>query len=40
MNPVIAEVTARIAERSREARAAYLTQIDAAREAGPGRASR
>ena len=38
MNPVIAEVTARIAERSREARAAYLAHIDAAREAGPGRA--
>jgi len=38
MNPVIAEVTARIAERSRERRAAYLAQIDAAREAGPGRA--
>ena len=38
MNPVIAEVTARIAERSRGARTAYLAQIDAAREAGPGRA--
>jgi phosphogluconate dehydratase len=37
MNPVIAEVTARIAERSRERRSAYLEQIDAAREAGPGR---
>ncbi|HEX6860501.1 MAG TPA: phosphogluconate dehydratase [Caulobacteraceae bacterium] len=38
MNPVIADVTARIAERSRERRTAYLAQIDAAREAGPGRA--
>jgi len=38
MNPVIADVTARIAERSRERRAAYLAQIDAARDAGPGRA--
>jgi phosphogluconate dehydratase len=37
MNPVIAEVTARIAERSRERRTAYLAQIDAAGEAGPGR---
>ncbi|MGE5501142.1 MAG: dihydroxy-acid dehydratase, partial [Ignavibacteriales bacterium] len=38
MNPTIAEVTARIVERSRERRAAYLAQIDAARDAGPGRA--
>jgi phosphogluconate dehydratase len=38
MNPVIAQVTARIADRSRERRAAYLAQVDAARDAGPGRA--
>jgi len=38
MNPTIAKVTARIAERSRERRAAYLAQIDSAKEAGPGRA--
>ncbi|HYG27796.1 MAG TPA: phosphogluconate dehydratase [Caulobacteraceae bacterium] len=38
LHPVIAEVTARITERSREHRAAYLARIDAAREAGPGRA--
>jgi len=38
MNPVIAQVTARIADRSRERRAAYLAEIDAARDAGPGRA--
>ncbi|HEX5776709.1 MAG TPA: dihydroxy-acid dehydratase, partial [Caulobacteraceae bacterium] len=38
MNPVIVEVTARIAQRSRDTRTAYLAQIDAAREAGPGRA--
>jgi phosphogluconate dehydratase len=30
LNPVVAEVTARIAERSRESRAAYLARIDAA----------
>ena len=38
MNPVVTEVTARIAERSRQTRAAYLTRIEAARDAGPGRA--
>lgn len=38
MNPVIEQVTARIVERSRDTRAAYLAHIDAAREAGPGRA--
>jgi phosphogluconate dehydratase len=37
MTPVVAEVTARIAERSRDRRTGYLAQIDAAREAGPGR---
>jgi len=37
LNPVVAEVTGRIADRSRERRTAYLAQIDAAREAGPGR---
>ena len=38
MHPVVAEVTARIVERSRDARAAYLEQVEAARHAGPGRA--
>ena len=38
MNPVIAEVTARIVERSRESRADYLARMAAARDAGPGRA--
>src|SRR5687767_5266738 len=38
MNPVVLEVTARIAERSREGRAAYLAQVEAARGAEPGRA--
>ena len=33
----IAEVTARIEERSRETRAAYLARIDDARTEGPGR---
>jgi phosphogluconate dehydratase len=37
MNPVVAEVTARITGRSRARRSAYLAQIDAAREAGAGR---
>jgi len=37
LNPVVAEVTARITERSRDARGAYLEQIAQAREAGPGR---
>jgi len=38
MNPVVLEVTARIIERSRSTRAAYLARIDAARGADPGRA--
>ncbi len=38
MNPVVSEVTARIADRSREGRAAYLAQVETARAAGPGRA--
>ena len=38
MNPVIAETTARIIERSREGRAGYLERIDAAGRSGPGRA--
>ena len=37
MNPVIAETTARIVERSRDGRAAYLERIEAARRTGPGR---
>ncbi|WP_367118756.1 phosphogluconate dehydratase [Phenylobacterium sp.] len=37
MNPVTAEVTQRIVERSRESRADYLARMAAAREAGPGR---
>src|SRR5450432_3901278 len=36
-NPIIAEVTARIVERSRRSRADYLEKIDAARGAGPNR---
>jgi phosphogluconate dehydratase len=38
MHAVTAEVTERIAERSREGRADYLARMDAARQAGPGRA--
>ena len=38
MHPVTAAVTARIIERSREARADYLARMEAARHAGPGRA--
>jgi phosphogluconate dehydratase len=38
MHPVVAEVTQRIVERSRETRADYLAQVDEARHAGPGRA--
>src|SRR6185437_15374464 len=38
MHPVTLEVTERIAARSREARADYLERMDAARQAGPGRA--
>lgn len=37
LNAVVAEVTARIRERSRETRAAYLGKIEAARSAGRGR---
>ncbi|HET7359324.1 MAG TPA: phosphogluconate dehydratase [Rhodanobacteraceae bacterium] len=37
MHPVVADVTARIAERSRERRSAYLARIDAARGSGPKR---
>src|SRR5262245_61836199 len=36
-NPVIAEVTARIAERSSESRSAYLERIRAAAAVGPAR---
>ena len=38
VHPVTAEVTERIVERSREARADYLDRMEAARRAGPGRA--
>jgi len=38
MHPVTAEVTERIVERSRDARAAYLKRMEAARSAGVGRA--
>ncbi|MDG2523190.1 phosphogluconate dehydratase [Caulobacter segnis] len=38
LNKTVAEVTARIVERSRETRTAYLAQVDAAAAAGPGRA--
>src|SRR4051812_49529982 len=38
MHPVTAEVTERIVERSREARADYLQRMQAARHSGPGRA--
>ncbi|MET0274973.1 MAG: phosphogluconate dehydratase [Phenylobacterium sp.] len=38
MHPVTADVTERIVERSRDDRAAYLAQMEAARHAGPGRA--
>ncbi len=37
LHPKIAEVTARIEERSRDTRRNYLDRIDAARKAGPGR---
>ena len=37
MHPVTAEVTERIVERSRDSRAAYLEEAQAARNAGPGR---
>jgi len=38
LHPVVAEVTARIVERSRDSRAAYLARIDAAAGDGPHRA--
>jgi phosphogluconate dehydratase len=38
MHPVTAEVTERIRVRSRDARADYLERMEAARQAGPGRA--
>jgi phosphogluconate dehydratase len=38
LNPVVAEVTARIVERSRATRADYLRRMDAARDNGVGRA--
>ena len=37
LHPVVAEVTQRIVERSRESRAKYLAKIDAARGEGPQR---
>ena len=38
LHPVVAEVTARIVERSRRTRADYLQRMDAARDSGAGRA--
>ncbi|RME66316.1 MAG: phosphogluconate dehydratase, partial [Alphaproteobacteria bacterium] len=38
MNPVVKDVTTRIAERSRDSRADYLARIEAARKDGPARA--
>ena len=38
LNPVVAAVTARITERSRELRADYIRRMDAARDSGTGRA--
>ena len=38
LNPVVAEVTARIVERSKTTRADYLRRMDAARDSGVGRA--
>src|SRR5580698_3867300 len=37
LNPVLAEVTARIVQRSRAERSAYLARIEAARGSGSGR---
>ena len=37
LHPVIAEVTERLRERSRETRAAYLKRIDAIDRSGPQR---
>ena len=38
LHPIVAEVTARIVERSRRTRADYLQRMDAARDSGAGRA--
>ncbi|HEY0925719.1 MAG TPA: phosphogluconate dehydratase, partial [Brevundimonas sp.] len=38
LHPVVAEVTARIVERSRTTRTDYLRRMDAARDSGAGRA--
>jgi phosphogluconate dehydratase len=38
LHPVVAEVTARIVERSRDTRADYIRRMDAARDSGAGRA--
>jgi phosphogluconate dehydratase len=38
LNPVVAEVTARIVERSKTTRADYIRRMDAARDSGAGRA--
>jgi len=38
LHPVVAEVTARIVERSRQTRADYIRRMDAARDSGVGRA--
>ncbi len=38
LHPVVAEVTARIVERSRETRSDYIRRMDAARDSGAGRA--
>jgi len=38
LNPVVAEVTARIVERSKDTRADYIRRMDAARDSGTGRA--
>jgi phosphogluconate dehydratase len=38
MNPVVAEVTAAVVERSRGTRTCYLDRMEAARKSGPGRA--
>jgi phosphogluconate dehydratase len=38
LHPVVAEVTARIIDRSRETRADYVRRMDAARDSGVGRA--
>ncbi len=38
LHPVVAEVTARIIERSRDTRADYIRRMDAARDSGTGRA--